>query len=107
MTPIRVAHVITRLIVGGAQENTVATVLGAPTVPKTTERFNEVGCRPSLPRLPRVELIRRPPTGLVLTTIANITSNGEHFERRIAMLWVGLAHVCYHKHDAVHEAWRE
>ena len=31
-----------------AASATVATVLGAPTVPKTTERFNEVGCRSSL-----------------------------------------------------------
>ena len=46
---MRVTHVITRLIVGGAQENTVATVLGlrrkpapaAPTAASETEALVE------------------------------------------------------------------
>ena len=33
MTRMGVTHVITRLIIGGAQENTIATVLGLNSVP--------------------------------------------------------------------------
>ncbi len=39
MTPMRVAHVITRLIVGGAQENTVSSVLGLHEKPDVNVRL--------------------------------------------------------------------
>ena len=37
---MRVTHIITRLIVGGAQENTVATVLGLRQKPGVEVRFD-------------------------------------------------------------------
>ena len=54
---MRVTHVITRLIVGGAQENTVATVLGLRQIPGLT-----------------VHLISGPTTGPQMNVMTSVKS---------------------------------